>query len=485
MAQSAYAVRRRAAFVTAACLGLIALADWLFYREPVGWTAGLFGLALMLAVTLRNGAYLRTWPGRLIAAALVGLVVSLLIEPGPLAIGLGVVGLVTLAMIDRGGWTHSVSLLAARWVMFIALAVVQPIRDAQLQRRWQWRRGKRFAAISAAVRWFVPVALSLVFVALFAAANPIIERWTAEAPQYVGPLRVLLWLAVGVGVWGLLRVRLSRSRERPLPAGPARAADFAEEIAGAGWVVRCLVLFNAVFAVQTLLDVTYLWGGARLPEGMTYAQYAHRGAYPLVATALLAGVFVLTTFRPGGASEQYVWARRLVYLWIAQNVMLMVSAIWRLGLYVDVYSLTRWRVAAAIWMGLTAVGFTLLVIRIVARRDNRWLLQGCALAGAATLYVCSFINFDGFIARYNVAHCREVTGRAHAAPLDVDYLRQLGPASLPALRELRGALPAGSTLLTETDRATTELEAELDQSLSNWRGFTVQRWVLTEPMASR
>ena len=58
-------------------------------------------------------------------------------------------------------------------------------------------------------------------------------------------------------------------------------------IFGRAAILRSLVVFNALFAVQTLLDVVYLWGGVRLPDGLSYADYAHRGAYPLIATALL------------------------------------------------------------------------------------------------------------------------------------------------------------------------------------------------------
>ena len=62
--------------------------------------------------------------------------------------------------------------------------------------------------------------------------------------------------------------------------------------------MRSLVLFNLLFAVQTVMDVHYLWRGAALPDGMTYATYAHRGAYPLIVTALLAAGFVLVAMRP-------------------------------------------------------------------------------------------------------------------------------------------------------------------------------------------
>ena len=38
-------------------IALTALADFLFYREPVGWTAGIYGLALLLVL------YACAWTG--------------------------------------------------------------------------------------------------------------------------------------------------------------------------------------------------------------------------------------------------------------------------------------------------------------------------------------------------------------------------------------------------------------------------------------
>ncbi|QQS57131.1 MAG: DUF4173 domain-containing protein [Alphaproteobacteria bacterium] len=55
-------------------------------------------------------------------------------------------------------------------------------------------------------------------------------------------------------------------------------------------VLRSLVIFNLMFACQTVLDMNYLWAGMDLPKGITYARYAQQGAYPLIVTALLAAV---------------------------------------------------------------------------------------------------------------------------------------------------------------------------------------------------
>ena len=101
---------------------------------------------------------------------------------------------------------------------------------------------------------------------------------------------------------------------------------------------------------------------------MSYADYAHRGAYPLIVTALLAAAFVLAAMRRNGPAEGSA-DPRLVYLWIGQNVLLVVSSIFRLGLYVEVYSLTELRIAAGIWMGLVAVGLVLICLRIATRKS--------------------------------------------------------------------------------------------------------------------
>ena len=135
-------------------------------------------------------------------------------------------------------------------------------------------------------------------------------------------------------------------------------------------VIVALVAVILIFALQNGLDIAFLWSGARLPDGMTFAGYAHRGAYPLIATALLAGLFVLVTLRPGSPLAASATTRRLVYLWIGQNVLLVASTILRTLDYVDAYSLTRLRIAALVWMALVAAGLVLICWRIWARRSG-------------------------------------------------------------------------------------------------------------------
>jgi hypothetical protein len=289
--------------------------------------------------------------------------------------------------------------------------------------------------VRAAITWVVPAGFALAFLLLFSQANPLIETALSalkveSAFELLHPLRIGLWVVVAVIAWPLLRPKLLPWPKAVEVQGPVlpRAESL---IFGRSAILRSLVLFNALFAVQTVLDCIYLWGGIRLPDGLSYADYAHRGAYPLIVTALLAGAFVLAAMRKSGPAESSPLIRRLVYLWIAQNVLLVVSSILRLDLYVQVYSLTEMRIAAGIWMGLVAVGLLLILVKILRRYSNRWLVSSNLVALGVTLWGCSFVDFSAVIAQFNIENSRELGGKGQ--PLDLHYLGDLGPSAIPAI----------------------------------------------------
>src|SRR5690349_19689944 len=250
--------------------------------------------------------------------------------------------------------------------------------------------------------------MSCIFLALFASANPLIERWLSAAnlaklTENLSLSRILFWLLALSLIWPFVWLRWLR---KP-PTAETPSTIISPEFLSTATVLRSLILFNLLFAVQTVLDMAYLWGNATLPADISYASYAHRGAYPLIVTALLAAGFVLAAMRPGGPAERSRVIRPLVYLWVAQNVLLVMSSILRLDLYVQIYLLTWWRVAAFIWMVLVALGLVLIVARIVLNRSNGWLIRANLITLTATLYVCSLVNFAAIIADYNVSHSRE------------------------------------------------------------------------------
>jgi hypothetical protein len=160
-------------------------------------------------------------------------------------------------------------------------------------------------------------------------------------------------------------------------------------------VTISLVAFNALFALQNGLDLAFLWSDAPLPEGMTLAEYAHRGAYPLILTALLAGGFVLVTTRPGTAIGESPLIRRLVYVWIGQNVFLVASTMLRTIDYIEAYLLTELRIEALLWMALVALGLVLICVRLSLGKTSAWLINANLAAAALVLAASAALDMTG------------------------------------------------------------------------------------------
>jgi hypothetical protein len=339
--------------------------------------------------------------------------------------------------------------------------------------------------LGSLVAWIVPLSVFTLFLALFASANPLIENRLLKINiqalyNLLDVWRIWFWAMIACAIWPLLRRRFRRKPAsfefEPRATATAASSDM-DYLLGVQAVTRSLVLFNALFALQSGLDLTYLWAGANLPDGMSYAQYAHRGAYPLIVTALLAAGFVLVAMRPGGPAQHSRWIRPLVLLWTGQNVLLVISSIFRLDLYVAVFSLTYMRLAALIWMLLVAAGLLLMLIQIVLRKPNSWLIAANAISLATVLYACCFINAPRLIASYNVEHSREIGG--NGPRLDLQYLASLGPQAEPALRPYLQQMPQLQSVLTLCRARDNYL-----RSHGNWRGWSFRTWRLERYLAN-
>ena len=378
----------------AIAVALAALADWLFYGQRTGVSAVIFAVALAGGALLANFARLNKaqvlLAGFVILAGLIPAVEEFNAASFffiVLALGVGLV-LTTNRKLPSAGEQ------AAALCDLYLIGPFRLLRDAI--------SAFNLPALTAGfTTWFIPVVLSSIFALLFVSANPLLEKWIGlmnpgSATSYISLGRVLFWAAALSLVWPFIHVRWRRKSEVTAGLAAAETEEQEKQADGADFfgvatILRSLILFNLLFAVQTAPDVFFLWGNAALPADISYAAYAHRGAYPLILTALLAAGFVLVAMRPGGPAEHSKVIRPLVYLWVAQNVLHVASSILRLDLYVQIYLLTWWRVAAFIWMLLVAFGLLLIVARIRLNRSNDWLIRTNLITLAATLYICSLV----------------------------------------------------------------------------------------------
>jgi hypothetical protein len=447
-------------------LGLIVAADLLLYDEGVmGAGTGVFGVAVVAAALIAHASLRRGGLGSLALLA-AGVFAALQFERMTLlglvlfAIAIGVAVLAPRAAKGDDAW---------RWAQRLAMAglkaVLGPFKDFRRLLKARSRQPTwRIATLMLSA--LLPVAGGIIFLSLFLVANPVLSQVLngLKLPGLDGG-RLVFWGAVGGAAWAVLRPRGSR---RLLPRLAARGGPDLPGVSPAS-VTASLLVFNAVFALQNGLDIAFLWSGTPLPKGVTLADYAHRGAYPLIVTALLAGLFVLVFLRPGSQTATRRWPRILVTAWVAQNLLLVASTALRTLDYIGAYSLTRLRIAALAWMALVAVGLALICWRLLRAKSASWLIDANVLAAGLALTTCAVVDLGAVAAAWNVRHAREVGGGGE--PLDLCYMRQLGGSAVVALAELEQR-----PLSVEfRQRVGNVREASIDHLLAarlTWRGWT-------------
>ncbi len=402
-----------------ALIALIALADVLMWQTFPGLSLAVLGAGIAGAAIWCTG--LRGRP-----AALAGLATGFVLLPlvelvQPLSVLIAVVGLsaimVGVAGVRKGIVPWAVLRL---WVFGPAQAVVDGFNAA---RNIPGPRGVEADFVQLVRAWAIPLGLGGVFVMLILSANPVLDQWAQNIDRVnldnldIG--RMVFWGFMALMIWPCLI--LARLAVRLHPRAPRPTVQRAGLINAAS-VARSLVLFNVVFAFQTGTDALMLFLGAGLPEGMTYATYAHRGAYPLLVTALLAGAFAVAARR---FTDDVPALRALLFIWLLQTLALVVASVVRLDIYVDAYGLTRLRMAAFVWMGVVATGLMVVIWQVQHRHGTDWMLKRNTILGMAVLYACCFVSFDAHVAQHNLTAAR--------AP-DSFYLCQLSEDALPAIK---------------------------------------------------
>lgn len=230
-----------------------------------------------------------------------------------------------------------------------------------------------------------------------------------------------------------------------------------------------LVLMDIVYLLFAVIQFAYLFGGGETAamEG-GYAEYARSGFFQLVAVAAINLAAVLFTAQLGVGRSTGVGKtvlRVLSFLLLALTAVILVSAAWRMRLYIMEYGLSLLR-AMTLWaMSFIAVCLIAAGVKLI-RPGFRFFGVFFAL-GLAGWIVFNCVNIDARIAEYNV----EAYISGQTQHMDTVYLKSLGADSIPALMKLEAVsgedYGAVGFINSVCDRRNNSTWAE--QNLSWWR----------------
>jgi len=197
---------------------------------------------------------------------------------------------------------------------------------------------------------------------------------------------------------------------------------------------------DALFLVFVSIQGAYLFGGKSniTRQGYTFAEYARRGFFELLAVSVFTLLLVLALdFVTERKPHHERWFRGALMGLIVMALVILASAFQRLRLYEDAYGFTRLRVISHVFMVWLAVLFAVLALNLYRIRPNLF-WYGSAAVALGFCVTLNVMNVDAFIAGRNVERYRD-TGK-----IDVDYLNLLSDDAVPAMVDLLHELDVDS-----------------------------------------
>ncbi len=313
------------------------------------------------------------------------------------------------------------------------LLILEGIQLSQESKEQNPQKSKRGLAVLRGVLITIP--LLLLFGLLLTAADAIFSTMLGSAFDWLKldifndiiPHTMIILLLTWMGAAALWHA-LTKS-EKQLAIDPDK--PLFKPFLGMTETSIALVSLNVLFAFFLVVQFRYFFAGSAIVriDGFTYAEYARRGFFELVAVAVIASVlyFSLASFTKRGTQAKKRAFSVMAGLLLSQVGVMLISAFQRLGLYEQAYGFTSSRLAAHVFM--VFVGLLLLAL-IVIELTNAFRRLGLVLVLGLLAFALVMVglNEDALIAQQNLQ--RAVQGEK----LDAEYLiHSLSNDAVPTL----------------------------------------------------
>lgn len=280
-------------------------------------------------------------------------------------------------------------------------------------------------------------------------------------------LQIFISLPIGCYLFGLLYGSLHQKKKKTLslPIFDIPAAA----------IPTMLLLLAGVyllfFITQTIGIANVLQGGGT--GDFSYAEYARRGFFELCQAAAI-NLFFFVAVRLLSKKEGRTATALLCLLGI-ETLLLISTAVFKMGLYIEVYGLTLRRVHATWFMFVLFFVFVLLIVSLYQKQINT--VKWSVLFGSVAFLALCYCNVGGIIAQYNIT--RYMAGSLET--MDVSQFSPVREEAAPHLIELyekttEDELKQSIVLFFKNDLPDGLRQAQRNISpVFDWSGYSLQR----------
>ncbi|MFD2370354.1 DUF4153 domain-containing protein [Brevibacillus sp. GCM10020057] len=335
-------------------------------------------------------------------------------------------------------------------------------------------RAKYGVAVKVLTGIGISLPILLVVLTLLSQADGVFGHFLAEIPRMLFDwdtaellFRLLLIGLLALVTFGYLYTLLSPREQAAVP--PVQDQPQEKKIAWDGVIlVTILTIINIVYAAFTVIQISYLFGGAQtvLPDGMTYAEYAKKGFGELVMVTIINFILLVSFMYLASRAQRLVYriVQGMLSLLTVCTGFMLVSAYFRLSLYEEAYGYTHTRLLAHAFMIFLFVLFVIAFLKIW--RSGFSLGKACGVAGIVAYVVLNYANMDAMIAENNIQRYHE------KGQLDLAYLAELSSDAVPAIMTLQADPAVGKRLVYLLQEKREALQRE-----ESWQSFNVARYV--------
>ncbi len=206
---------------------------------------------------------------------------------------------------------------------------------------------------------------------------------------------------------------------------------------------------NVLLLIINIIDVNFLWLSFDYSQAGNLSKLVHEGTGTLILSIFLSIAILLYYFRKDlNFYQNNHLLKYLAYVWIVQNVILIISVSLRNYYYIDFYGLTHLRIGVGVFLLITLIGLCTLWLKIKDLKSFFYMFRVNTWALYIVFIALTLINWDVLIARYNLSH-------TFKNGVDYSYLLTLSDKTLPIIYENRAKLPNEANqnwLIARTER---------------------------------
>ncbi len=237
---------------------------------------------------------------------------------------------------------------------------------------------------------------------------------------------------------------------------------------------------NVLFATFVAVQLRYLFGGASLIEitpGLSYAEYVHKGFFELnTVVALVLPLLLMADSMLIRKSKMGLYAFRvLAGTQIALVLVILGSALMRMGLYQTEFGQSELRLYVTVFMGWLGTVCAIFAATVLSGKRQRFAFASY-LSGVAILLGINLANPDALIQTSNMALSKlrpqDIGLVLNSAPkiLDTTYALSLSSDGIPPMIDAIEELPKADAKILA--KALLQKHAE---KKSDWRLFNLSR----------